>query len=236
MDSVKTIEDLQGLTTEQVSFLQQTTSPSRFRVHYERLINIKKRGVGIYSPSGIGYCMHRQLLRRQGLRGAYNLKPPTQGIFDFGHALHAYWQTLDEEIHGVEHYKAEVKVEIPELHLFGTCDAEITYPWIAYLYEYKTINGASFKSLVAPLPTHIRQLTAYLKARNKPFGWLRYICKATGQCKDFVVMFMEDVWEEVKNLLLHLENSFVNNTPVEKTVGYQCGECQYILECNPYEK
>lgn len=230
----KTIEDLRNIDQGYMAFLEKVTSPSRFRHHYEQRVNIRKRKVGVYSPSGLGYCKYRQLLRRQGIRGDYNLKPKTQGIFDFGHALHAYWQSLDEEIHGSDKYTAEVPVEIPELHLFGTCDAEIVYPWVAYINEYKTINGDSFKNLIQPLPSHLKQITTYMKARNRPFGWIRYICKATAMTKDFFVPFVESIWEQVEGLLTELEEAYQTGSEVEKTVGYQCGECQYILECNPY--
>lgn len=235
VDSVRTIEDFLSLGPKDVNFLQHMTNPSRLRDRYERRVNIRKRKVGVYSPSGIGYCLAKQLFRRQGVVGSYNTKRPTQGIFDFGHALHAYWQTLDESIIGPDHYTAEVPVDLPELHMFGTCDAEIIYAWLSYLFEYKTINSVSFKTLVQPLPEHTKQLTAYLKARNRPFGWIRYICKGTGQVKDFFVPFVKAVWDQIEETLLHLENSFENGTPVEKSVGYQCGECRYILECNPYE-
>jgi hypothetical protein len=83
----------------------------------------------------------------------------------------------------------------------GSLDVHIIVKGVAYIIDIKGINDFGFKRVCidqdAPMPKHIDQLVAYMKAKKVRRGIILYENKDKNQVKNFLVLYDKAKWREV---------------------------------------
>lgn len=138
----------------------------------------------------------------------------SQLIFDIGHSLHDWYRekylgpmgilkgkwlcpvcqkTYDgfyprlDTCCNIPFLYREYKITIPEYDIVGHIDGIIVLDGIDYILDIKTINPEKFVTMEEPYNSYINQLTIYMEAVGIPRGILFFICKSTGQSRQFVI-------------------------------------------------
>jgi len=177
----------------------------------------KKRRIGRYYPSEIGYCLRKVYM-------SY-LKPQqfddnVLRIFKIGDIYHDYAATL-----------LEGKSEEPfELIFDGfSIGGRVDFLRESDVIEFKTTK--SLKYVTEPQKAHVFQLMTYLKFFNMSHGFLVYIEKSTLKAKTFKILFDKEVYDEAIGRVKMLHGSLESGIEPLPEVSWACRYCPYKKDC-----
>ena len=149
-----------------------------------RAINKKPwdRHMGVYHPSSLGSPCDRALYYdRIGVQPVPCVRIELMAIFELGHALH---ERIQMRLHGgSKRFQSEVKVNIPLVHLAGSCDG--VFEEEGWILEIKGISKDGFSRLTRPHPEHILQVTSYMVGLGLPRAQILYVNRDSGARRMF---------------------------------------------------
>lgn len=159
----KVIDELDIVSTIENEKLQKefTKDFNLFCATKENLYNNKH----LFTPSSVGSCA--RCLYFKALQYPEDIKkvqPYSIRRLDMGTYMH---QRTEDYLHQMANskFKCISTEETRTCECFkdlgGTIDGILVRDEQQFIFEYKTINEYEFKNLVAPLPKHIEQATAY---------------------------------------------------------------------------
>jgi CRISPR/Cas system-associated exonuclease Cas4 (RecB family) len=157
-------------------------------------------------------------------------------IFDLGTAMHSLLQTHFINMYG-DQFEEEVWLKDERILINSThTDGRFLFSNVRFLLEIKTIKeGGNYgwaKVQDRPFPDNIRQVMTYMYLDDCPFGLILYFCKNNSKIKEHVVMWDDDVWDEVRNKTMQpvVDAIEAGKTPVPSP-GYDCRRCDYLHGC-----
>jgi hypothetical protein len=167
----------------------------------------RPRKPGRFSPSDLNACERKAAFSFLGLKRVRKVDPTSEMIMEFGNWVHAmcYAIFLDMQlVLGKKEFKVrkiEYDIEIPDLYIAGTLDAELEIDGQKVLWDGKSINSWGWNKIMAtnkPDPKHRQQILAYLKARKIPTGLICYINKDNQQMRVFIVKYAVQKWSHTE--------------------------------------
>ena len=187
------------------------------------------RKIGHYHPSSIRGCKRSMYYDRIGTDPVERVDASLRMIFNMGHALH---DMIQEHYEGLPGFEPEVAVEFPYLNIYGHCDGVFWEQ--GWVLEIKTVSDAIYGALVRPKVDHIWQVHCYMFALDIPRTQLLYVNRATGKKRLFRVNFSIEIWDEITNVLSHVEDHVRREEPPPQEISsYTCGTCKFYHECKP---
>jgi len=190
------------------------------------------RKTNVYHPSSLnpGACKRAVWYDRTGEEPESRIPADLRMLFDMGHALHDMIQSKLEK--KFDDFKSEVPVNFEDLHIAGHCDG-VFYDkeWVL---EIKTVGESVYRNLTKPKVDHIYQIHAYMFALDIPRCQLLYVNRATGSMRLFKIKFENSVWEDVLDVIKHVEGHIEKGTePPREPDKWVCRTCKFAHVCNP---
>jgi hypothetical protein len=186
--------------------LKRHRSRRRLRSHRISLVP-RPRPSGRLSPSSLVGCKREAVLKFLGVEGQLKIDPDLELIFEDGNWRHHKWQALFmdmQRVLGRKNFRVvsfESDAILPGLYVAGSLDVHIIVKGVAYIIDIKGINDFGFKRVCidqdAPMPKHVDQLVAYMKAKKVKRGIILYENKDKNQIKNFLVLYDKEKWREV---------------------------------------
>ena len=139
---------------------------------------------------------------------------------------------IQEYLSQMDGFESEVRVEFPDLHLYGHCDGVFReQDWVL---EIKTVGESVYRTLVKPKVEHIWQVHCYMFALDIPRTQLFYVNRASGAMRLFKIEFSNDIWEEVSGAIGYVEAHVEKNEPPPREINsWACRSCKFYHECKP---
>lgn len=159
-----------------------------------------------------------------------------QDTFDEGTARHKILQTYLHHMF-LDQFESEVKLKYPDLHIHSSADGVFTFSDCRFILEVKTIKeGGNYgfeKVAQKPMADNLRQLTMYQKAADIPFGLLFYFCKNNSAKKEHVVVYDQNIWFDLENVIKPVVDAAYNGGPPvqAKPDGWKCKRCKFQHGC-----
>lgn len=185
--------------------LKRDKSHRRLRRHVITMVP-RHRPAGRFSPSSLGGCHREAVFKFLGVKGKRRLDPDLELIFEDGNWRHHKWQALFldmQKVLGRKNFRVvsfESDAILPDLYTAGSLDVHLVIAGVHYIIDIKGINDFGFKRVcvdqVAPMPKHITQLTAYMKAKKIRRGIILYENKDKNHVKCFFVEYNKKDWRE----------------------------------------
>lgn len=186
--------------------VKRHTSRRRLRSHTITMVPRARPG-GRLSPSSLGGCKREAVFRFAGVKGKKKIDPDLELIFEDGNWRHHKWQALFLDMQAVlgrKNFRVvsfESDAILPGLYVAGSLDVHIVVKGVHYIIDIKGINDYGFKRVCidqdAPMPKHVDQLVAYMKAKKVPRGIVLYENKDKNHVKCFLVTYDKTKWREV---------------------------------------
>jgi hypothetical protein len=186
--------------------LKRHRARRRLRSHTISMVP-RPRPHGRLSPSSLGGCKREAAFKFLGVEGQVKIDPDLELIFEDGNWRHHKWQALFLDMQAVLGRKRfrvvsfESDAILPGLFVAGSLDVHIVVRGVHYIIDIKGINDFGFKRVCidqdAPMPKHIDQLVAYMKAKKVRRGIILYENKDKNQVKNFLVQYSKEQWKEV---------------------------------------
>lgn len=204
----------------------------RLRRHVISMVP-RHRPPGRLSPSSLGGCKREAVFKFLGVRGRVKLDPDLELIFEDGNWRHHKWQALFKDMQAVlgrDNFRVvsiESEAILPQMFVAGSLDVHIIVKGVHYIIDIKGINDYGFKRVCvdqdAPMPKHVDQLLAYMKAKKVRRGIILYENKNNNHTKSFLVMFDKKTWREVvtwaEEVVTALDNQRLPNKHPECNQG-----------------
>lgn len=178
----------------------------RVRRHVISMVDRPRPG-GRLSPSAIGGCKRQAVLSFTGVDGQKKIDTDLELIFEDGNWRHHKWQALMldmQRVLGRKHFRVvsfESRAVYEGLYIAGHLDVHVIIKGVHYIIDIKGINSFGFKRVCIqdrkPMPHHIDQLIAYMKAKKVRRGIILYDCKDNQDYRSFLFTFDKQVWREV---------------------------------------
>lgn len=225
--------------------LTRHRSKRRLRRHVITMVP-RARPHGRLSPSSLGGCKREAVLKFLGVKGKIKLDPDLEMIFEDGNWRHHKWQALFldmQRVLGRDRFRVvsfESDAILPDLFVAGSLDVHIIVNGKHYIIDIKGINDYGFKRVCvdqdAPMPKHVDQLTAYMKAKKVRRGIILYENKNNNHTKSFLVTYSKEQWKEVvtwaDDVITALEQQRLPNKHPECNGGqFAYRKCIYAHLC-----
>lgn len=225
--------------------LTRDRSRRRLRRHVITMVP-RHRPHGRLSPSSLGGCKREAVLKFLGVKGKRRVDLDLELIFEDGNWRHHKWQAifLDmQKVLGRNKFRVvsfESDAILPDLFVAGSLDVHIICDGKHYIIDIKGINDFGFKRVCidtdAPMPKHVDQLTAYMKAKKVRRGIIMYENKDKNLLKSFLVMYDKKQWKQVTawtdEVITALENERLPAKDHACNRGnFAYGRCQYAGLC-----
>lgn len=186
--------------------LKRHRSHRRLRSHRISMVP-RPRPHGRLSPSSLMGCRREAVFKFLGAEGQMKIDLDLEMIFEDGNWRHHKWQALFldmQKVLGRKNFRVvsfESDAILPGLYVAGSLDVHIVVKGVHYIIDIKGINDYGFKRVCidqdAPMPKHIDQLVAYMKAKKVRRGIILYENKDKNQVKNFLVTYDKERWKEV---------------------------------------
>jgi hypothetical protein len=214
-----------------------------------------ERGIvpGIWRPSGIRYCMRKQVYKAcKTPKSPYKFDPARQFMFDRGHVfgawIAAYVLALDGR-YGITSVQSEVVLHDPETGLGGKADVVLERGGSKYVVEFKSKDNAAAMRNIKAEEKALHQLNDYMHMAGAEYGWLvyfgvdfvNYVPRATKPprttiaAKEFRHKYSPSMWDETAKKTLTLEWFLKDRSKLApKTANpyFECGSCDWKWACD----
>jgi len=201
-------------------------------------------------PSSIGGCKRKMYYVCMGEKPKRTRNSDLSMITRMGISshLHDWVQELVAKLPGDKLHIAN-EVHIPEdsaahirYNMKGRCDTLISMKFDdggevspLLLIDYKFISALQYSKTSSPKSNDVMQLTAYLFAFGCPKGALMYFNKDTSEHKTFFVDFNKDIWEEIVQDIITVQEAVKAEEPPNREINFFfCKNlCKYGWLCKP---
>lgn len=252
MKPIKTIDDYLKAGPEEIEFafsqvtimqdlenwLAWLSESQTTTVVTAELQRFKGRALGIHPSSACkkGVCklkLYFECTHDIEPRRAYVQED--QLTWDTGTLLHETYQTHFGNMYG-DKFQAEVKLEIPDLHVKSRTDGLFDFAIVNIVLEMKSIKeGGNFgwaKVQKEPMEDNVRQTHFYMVGSDTPFGIILYLNKNKGVIKEHPVKFDPEIWADIVETIQPVSDAVYNNGPmVEAAPGWHCRWCDFNYAC-----
>jgi hypothetical protein len=251
--TIRTIDDLRQASDEEIeaakaeitvvddlyTYLAWLNSSKGEQSTVKFKVGHRDRSLGIH-PSTVakeGVCKLRVLWEVTGeVPSRRKFDPKMQLIWDLGTAMHSMMQKHFSDMYGVQ-FVEEVFGGDKELLISSHADAVFDFARVRFIFEMKTIKeGGNFgfaKVQHAPFKDNVRQTMTYMKLHDCPFGLIFYFAKNNSEIKEHVVVWDDELWDEIQNETILPVIEAANGGPmIEPTTGWHCrNQCQFYHGC-----
>lgn len=191
----------------------------------------EQEGRRALSMSSMGYCEYKLMLEQ--IRGEQKqIDAETQMRFAVGTATHEYLQRLlyNTRIDDLEILEIEKSCSIGKLT--GHIDLIAKINGIKTIVDFKIVDSNYFKMIQTPPEPNIDQVQLYAYAEDIQDILLLYICKSTGEFKEFPLKLD---CERAINLSIKYDIIMEGRAEKKACPDWECSKryCQYVRECWP---
>jgi len=212
--------------------------------------NERKRVIGIYYPSEMGFCLRRTYF-------LYKKPKPiplkTLLLFESGRVVHEWLANLFMKYDEIElgkigdFFMEKIKIDVRSegklafkvdegVWLIGRFDDLLLVKLGDYqdlfLIEVKSVRDISM--IREPKESHRMQINFYMKLLGIEEGYIMYVDRKTYEYKIFKVEFSKELWEKLIERVKKLHECLVNDElpePEGRKTFWMCKYCDYIDEC-----
>ena len=210
-----------------------------------------ERRKGVYHPSSLklggknpGVCLRKLAY---SIKDGEHASVPNQdtklwNVFQVGTDAHGKYQAVLQYCYP-DKVEVEVVAEIPELKLYGHCDAVITDSIdgkdVRIGVEFKTTASSSYKKMVnQPMTPHKDQAAAYAAALGLDYIVFVYENKDNQELREFVMSYEElhPRWLKIKERL-EAVNELLDRgeLPPKRKNRWECSKCSFERKCKPFQ-